>query len=373
MSHQTTIQFTQTALGCGTNRKMETEINVMEGDSVALRTGLAKINQDDNIIWTFGETFLVNIYKGFHVMSSFDGTDGRFINRLSMDSQTGSLTIKNINTNHSGLYYLFHNNASSKIFSVAVHDEVKSVMEGDSVTLHTHLTHIQRRDHILWKFGPQETRIAEIYKQNIDIEGGIEIFGDRLKLDSQTGSLTITNIRITDSGLYILHIISDRGISYKRFNVTVYARLPVPVIIRNSSQCSSSSERSSVSKCVLLCSVMNVTHVSLSWYKGKSLLSSISVSDLNIRLSLPLEVEYQDTNTYRCVINNPITNHTQHLNISDVCQPCSDKIQCFSFTGAVIRLVLSALVGMATIAVAVYEVRSRRAEQKQRSDVTPRI
>ncbi|XP_057181346.1 uncharacterized protein LOC130548523 [Triplophysa rosa] len=251
-------------------------------------------------------------------------------------------------------------------------DEVKSVMEGDSVTLHTHLTHIQRRDHILWKFGPQETRIAEIYKQNIDIEGGIEIFGDRLKLDSQTGSLTITNIRITDSGLYILHIISDRGISYKRFNVTVYARLPVPVIIRNSSQCSSSSERSSVSKCVLLCSVMNVTHVSLSWYKGKSLLSSISVSDLNIRLSLPLEVEYQDTNTYRCVINNPITNHTQHLNISDVCQPCSDKIQCFSFTGAVIRLVLSALVGVATIAVAVYEVRSRRAEQKQRSDVTPR-
>ncbi|XP_056615768.1 natural killer cell receptor 2B4-like [Triplophysa dalaica] len=204
-------------------------------------------------------------------------------------------------------------------------DEVKSVsvMEGDSVTLHTDFTHIQRRDQILWIFGPEEARIAEIHKKSIDMYDSNEKFGDRLKLDSQTGSLTITNIRITDSGLYKLHISSDRGNSDKRFNVTVYARLPVPVIIRNSSQCSSSSERSSVSKCVLLCSVMNVTHVSLSWYKGNSLLSSISLSDLNIRLSLPLEVEYQDTNTYRCVVSNPVSNKTQHVNIDDFCQTCS--------------------------------------------------
>ncbi|XP_057181741.1 uncharacterized protein LOC130548756 [Triplophysa rosa] len=204
-------------------------------------------------------------------------------------------------------------------------DEVKSVMEGDSVTLNTHLTHIQRDIQILWQFVNRGTRIAEINTHGSSIYDDDERFKGKLQLDSQTGSLTITNITITDSGLYKLHIISDRGTSYKRFNVTVYAGLPVPVIIRNSSQCSSSSERSSVSKCVLLCSVMNVTHVSLSWYKGKSLLSSISVSDLNIRLSLPLEVEYQDTNTYRCVFNNSITNHTQHLYIIYVCQPCSGK------------------------------------------------
>uniref|UniRef100_A0A673JB44 Ig-like domain-containing protein n=1 Tax=Sinocyclocheilus rhinocerous TaxID=307959 RepID=A0A673JB44_9TELE len=197
-------------------------------------------------------------------------------------------------------------------------------MEGDSVTLHTNLTEIHEDDEIVWTFGAENSTIAQINRtagifNTSDVLDGR--FRDRLKLDNQTGSLTITNTTTEHAGLYKLQI---RGaiLSSQTSNVSVYAPLPVPVISRNSSQCSSSSSSSS-SYCSLVCSVVNVGHVTLSWYKGNSLLSSISVSDLSISLSLPLEVEYQDKNSYSCVLNNPISNQTTHLDISKLCHTCS--------------------------------------------------
>ncbi|XP_050958746.1 SLAM family member 5 [Labeo rohita] len=215
------------------------------------------------------------------------------------------------------LCFLLSNGDTSEVMSV-------SVMEGDSVTLNTNVTERQRNYQIVWKFEPKGIQIAVIYMQSIDMNGSNVIFGDRLQMDSQTGSLTIRNIRTEHSGLYKLQIFSNRETSHKRFNVTVYAPLPLPVIISNSSNLSSSSSSGSpMSKCSLLCSVFNVSRVTLSWYKGNHLLSSISVSDLSISLSLPLEVEYQDKNTYSCVINNPISNQTQNnINITELCQTC---------------------------------------------------
>ncbi|XP_067271520.1 SLAM family member 5-like [Pseudorasbora parva] len=233
-----------------------------------------------------------------------------------------------------------------------------SVTEGDSVTLNSDLTDIDDEDLILWRFGANNTLIAaiDVLDESIavyDVPDGR--FRDRLKLDHQTGSLTITNISTEHAGDYQLKTNRMR----KSFSLTVYARLPVPVIISNSSHCSSSSSSSS---CSLVCSVLNVSHVTLSWFKGNSLLSSISVSDFSISLSLPLEVEYQDKNTYSCVLNNPISNQTRHPNITQLCHTCAEvHVHCCDSAEAVLRLVATALMGVAAAAAAVLLINDVRA------------
>ncbi|XP_051764197.1 SLAM family member 5-like isoform X3 [Ctenopharyngodon idella] len=332
---------------------------VMEGDSVTLNSDLTEMKDDDLIQWRFGDgnTLIAEINKQADRITVYDDVlDGRFRDRLKLDNQTGSLTITNTRPEHTGEYVLLINYMENFIYlSVYV-----SVTEGDSVTINSDLNEMKDDDRIQWRFG--YTLIAEINKRVDRITVHDDVldgrFRDRLKLDNQTGSLTITNTTMKHAGGYQLQTY------YKRvdFYLAVIARLPVPVISSNSSQCSSSS---SSSYCSLVCSVVNVSHVTLSWYRGNSLLSSISVSDLSISLSLPLEVEYQDKNTYSCVLNNPISHQTQHLDITQLCHTCSDSVHCCGPTEAVIRLVLSALVGVATVILVVYDIRSRRAERDQ--------
>uniref|UniRef100_A0A8C2DQB2 Immunoglobulin subtype domain-containing protein n=1 Tax=Cyprinus carpio TaxID=7962 RepID=A0A8C2DQB2_CYPCA len=97
-------------------------------------------------------------------------------------------------------------------------------MEGDTVTLNTDLSEIHEDDDILWKFVAENTLIAEI-SRDVGIffayNGPDERFRDRLKLDNQTGSLTITNITTQHAGLYEVKI-SGAKLSSKTFNVSVY-------------------------------------------------------------------------------------------------------------------------------------------------------
>uniref|UniRef100_A0A8C1MBI4 Immunoglobulin domain-containing protein n=1 Tax=Cyprinus carpio TaxID=7962 RepID=A0A8C1MBI4_CYPCA len=219
----------------------------------------------------------------------------------------------------------------SGVFGV---DAVKSesVTEGESVTLNPDVNTINE---IQWSFihNNNTILIALINRQTKkrtfydDALGGR--FKGRLKLD-QTGSLTIRDTRTTDSGLYEVTSTSTEK-PLNTFNLTVYARLPVPDISR-SSQNSSSSQQN----CSLLCSAVNCLD-----------------------------------DSYSCVLNNPISNQTQHLN-TELCHPCAGHpIHCCGFTEAVIRLALSALVGVAAVAVLVYDIRSRSLQQKRNEQVSP--
>ncbi|KAL7841712.1 hypothetical protein SRHO_G00254030 [Serrasalmus rhombeus] len=181
--------------------------------------------------------------------------------------------------------------------------ETIEVKEGVNVTLRTNLTGVKSDDIVQWTFAG--TRIAQRINE---VKYFKETFKNRLKLDNQTGSLTISNIRTTDSGDYAQQLMSEKT-SIKQFSVTVYAPVPVPAIEYGFRQNQSGSKIQSNPNCSMVCSVRNALKVTLSWFRGSQLLSNISNSS-NSSLSLPLEIKHGDNDTYICVAANPISNQT---------------------------------------------------------------
>uniref|UniRef100_A0A8C1PDX4 Immunoglobulin domain-containing protein n=1 Tax=Cyprinus carpio TaxID=7962 RepID=A0A8C1PDX4_CYPCA len=105
-------------------------VSVMEGDSVILKTAETEIREEDDILWRFrGEKSLIaKINRQTKISSTYNGTDERFRDRLKLDYQTGSLTITNITTEHTGLYELQISGVklTSKTFNVSVYGEERS-------------------------------------------------------------------------------------------------------------------------------------------------------------------------------------------------------------------------------------------------------
>uniref|UniRef100_A0A8C2BUR2 Immunoglobulin domain-containing protein n=1 Tax=Cyprinus carpio TaxID=7962 RepID=A0A8C2BUR2_CYPCA len=220
----------------------EVSVSVKEGDYVTLHTDV-KMNQQENITWLFKSIRIAKMTRNLSFICTDvqcnEGTE-RFRDRLKLDHQTGSLAIRDIRTTDSGFYDLQFDKpcGNGKLFfidvlgvSAAERDEmkIKSVKEGESVTLDPGEININNL--MTWYFN--DTLIAEITgDQNkictdVQCEDTDERFRGRLEVNNQTGSLTITNIDTTDSGLYKLQISSRSSSfsisSFKSFGVIVTA------------------------------------------------------------------------------------------------------------------------------------------------------
>ncbi|XP_056615288.1 uncharacterized protein LOC130430272 [Triplophysa dalaica] len=201
------------------------KLSVNEGDPFTLNSG--QIELGDNVMtWRFKDKHIATVSE--HQASVCD--EERFKDRVYVDPQTGSLTVTNSKTKDSGLYQLqiSGKEKSERKFTVSVREKLRkvSVMEGESFTLNTGDAFIQRPDMIKWEF--KHKSIAELIGKRHSAAAAVddkdERFTDRLELDHQTGSLTVTNTRTTDSGLYTLKIDSEH--SEWKFSVTVSSRLP---------------------------------------------------------------------------------------------------------------------------------------------------
>ncbi|XP_030597739.1 HEPACAM family member 2-like [Archocentrus centrarchus] len=236
-------------------------------------------------------------------------------------------------------------------------DEGKTAVkakERANVTLQTreNLTNAQ----IMWTFGSENPNmlLATVKKREMKSDYD-ERFRDRLQLDSQTGALTITQLRVLDSGIYMWQAIGN-DILLKQFNLTVYSSVASPSITVSSSLISKSCSSVTVE-----CSAHNSQDLILSWYKGEGRLKNTSSPDLSSRLYLPLEIESHDKENYSCVAENPVEKKTTKLTREDT----NLKIESgepgnWCQTEATVRLVISAVFGMALIILVVDHIRLRR-------------
>uniref|UniRef100_A0A672L6Q0 Ig-like domain-containing protein n=1 Tax=Sinocyclocheilus grahami TaxID=75366 RepID=A0A672L6Q0_SINGR len=234
-------------------------------------------------------------------------------------------------------------------------DEVKSmsVMEGQSVTLLNDVAELHKDDEIEWRFN--STRIAKAKIPEYENDGR---FRDRLKLDHQTGSLTITNTRTTDSGDYKLSIIAGNKEITKRFNsVSVMEGDSVTLKI-------DVTDKQGYDK--------------IEWRFGEERIARIkgvngTYYDEVWRFRGRLQLDHTGSLTIR----NTTTEHTgvYHLSMKvgneDIPKiyrvTVYDSVHYCGTAEVVIRLVISALMGVAAVAaivVLVYDIKSRTGEKR---------
>ncbi|XDV22962.1 hypothetical protein PO909_027703 [Leuciscus waleckii] len=238
-------------------------------------------------------------------------------------------------------------------------------MEGDSVSLNSGLTEMKDDDVIQWRFGDENTVIAEI---NVTVDR-ITVyddvldgrFRDRLKLDNQTGSLTITNTRAEHEGYYDLQINSEIRVSFRL------------IVIDSVLKFVSVNEGDSVSLNSDLTEMKDDDVIQWKFGDENTLIAEINVTADRITVyDDVLDGRFRDrlkldNQTGSLTITNTTTEHAGVYQLMYLGRLSSkvfrvsvyDSVHCYGPTEAVMRLVLSALVGVATVIIVVYEIISR--------------
>ncbi|XP_073669713.1 uncharacterized protein [Paramisgurnus dabryanus] len=198
------------------------EVSVLEGNVVSFNTEVTDIRKV-YLIWLYRGAIIAKMNEGN--INLYDTDDGIFEDRLQLDNQTGSLTINDIRTKHAGLYQqkIITNETFIKTFSLTVQNVffagVENKREGDSVILNTGVTEIKKYNKMKWMFGPSnpDVRLAEIIINDSISYDFDERYRDRLHVDHQTGSLTIRDLKTTNTGVYQLQISNSKETIYKRY------------------------------------------------------------------------------------------------------------------------------------------------------------
>ncbi|XP_056589061.1 uncharacterized protein LOC130409237 isoform X1 [Triplophysa dalaica] len=204
---------------------------------------------------------------------------------------------------------------------------MKTVMEGDVLNLPTGKTEPRSLEDVMWLFerGDRTFRIAQMYQ-------GFSPFydkslTDRVEMDPHTGSLSIYNISTTESGLYTASLTINGFVTRKKIKVDVYASVSLPAV--SNSFTDTQTQGTSQEKyefCSVVCSVKNDRDVFISWYKGDEIVNHSSSSDLSINLSLPLKLHYNDTESYSCTAANPVSHKSIRLHMKHLCPHYEGKI-----------------------------------------------
>ncbi|KAK7132783.1 hypothetical protein R3I93_019120 [Phoxinus phoxinus] len=217
--------------------------------------------------------------------------------------------------------------------------ETVKVKEGGFLNLHPGLHDLNGDVQILWTFESsrqtQSTRVAQMHQGKIYTHYDKRLTG-RVQLARETGILTISDIRTNESGLYKAVIIVNKKVTVQKYEVEVYAPVTVPAI-----------------------SSADTVHTSTGTSQGPHLSNSATHPQTN-----QIYPNHQGTSQ-----GPHARNSATHPQTNQIYPNQQDSVGSCAEAEVLVRLVLSGLVGIATVVFLVDHIRCCTARRGAQSSV----